>query len=146
MYLHPRTRALYRQFNLAHTGDTAPSWAPQVDIHEDAAGFVLLMDVPGVDLAAINIEAKLNELSISGERSPVTLAEGQQTSRSERRFGQFERRFSLPESADTEAITASGDNGVLQIRIPKRAQVVPRKIQVSVAPLDKHVTENISVQ
>ena len=59
--------------------------------------------------------------------------EGQRFSRIERRHGAFERRFALPDSADAEGIVASSRDGVLEIRIPKRAEAAPRRIQVATA-------------
>ena len=56
--------------------------------------------------------------------------EGESFSRVERAQGVFYRRFSLPDSANPEGITASGRNGVLEVSIPKRPETTPRRIQV----------------
>jgi HSP20 family protein len=70
-------------------------------------------------------------LTIKGERKSETIAENAKVTRVERRQGAFERSFALPDSADADAITASGKNGVLEIAIPKKAQAAPRKIVVN---------------
>ena len=53
-------------------------------------------------------------------------------SRVERKGGAFHRRFALPKSADPEAVEAHYRNGVLEIRVAKRAEVQPRRIEVNV--------------
>ena len=69
-------------------------------------------------------------LSIKGERSTSSSEENERFSRVERSHGVFYRRFSLPDSADAEGITASGKNGVLEISIPKKPETTPRRIKV----------------
>lgn len=116
-------------------GDTAASgtWLPAVDIREHDAQFMLHADLPGVDPASIEVQMDKGVLSIKGERRAPEPLEGQRLSRIERRHGAFERRFALPDSADAEGIVASSRDGVLEIRIPKRAEAAPRRIQVASA-------------
>jgi len=109
------------------------AWAPRVDIREEAGRFLILADVPGVDLADIEIQMDKNVLSIKGERKAfVSEAEGK-FSRVERVAGAFKRSFTLPDSADADGITASGRNGVLEIAIPKKAESAPRRIAINAA-------------
>ncbi|WP_285402549.1 Hsp20/alpha crystallin family protein [Luteibacter sp. ME-Dv--P-043b] len=117
----------------AATASTESAWAPRVDIREEAGRFLILADVPGVDLAGIEIQMEKNVLSISGERKAFASEAEGSFSRVERAAGAFKRRFTLPESADAEGITASGANGVLEIAIPKKAQSAPRRIVVNAA-------------
>ncbi len=105
-------------------------WVPAVDIREEAGQFVLMADLPGIDPADIEVQMDKGILSIKGERKLDPVPEGDHFSRIERRHGNFHRRFALPDSADPDAISASGSNGVLEIRIPKRAEASPRRIQV----------------
>lgn len=135
MYLHPHHRHLSRRFGF-EAQPAAASWTPRVDVKEEAARFAIFIDVPGIDPQAIEIQADGNLLSIAGERAATNAGEGERFSRVERRHGKFERRFALPDTADTAAITASGRNGVLEISIPKKAHSQPRKIHVGVTPLD----------
>lgn len=107
-------------------------WAPAVDIREDAEGFVILADIPGVEPKDIEITMERGVLSLRGERVREEKAESQRGyARVERVHGTFYRRFSLPDSADADRISASGNNGVLTIVIPKRAQAQPKRIEVS---------------
>ncbi|HEY5850404.1 MAG TPA: Hsp20/alpha crystallin family protein [Lysobacter sp.] len=105
-------------------------WVPLVDIKEEAGRFVLYADLPGVDPKDIEVQMDKGILTIKGERRTETASETESFSRVERRHGNFHRRFALPDSADPEGISASGNNGVLQIVIPKRPETTPRRIQV----------------
>ena len=105
-------------------------WAPRVDIKEESDRFVLYADIPGVDPADIEIQMDKGLLTIKGERSSVTREQGEHFSRVERSHGVFHRRFALPDSANPDGITASGEHGVLEIVIPKRPETTPRRIQV----------------
>jgi len=109
------------------------AWAPRVDIREEAGRFLILADVPGVDLADIEIQMDKNVLSIKGERKAFAGEAEGKFSRVERVAGAFKRSFTLPESADAEGITASGSNGVLEIAIPKKAESAPRRIAINAA-------------
>jgi len=115
---------------------TESSWSPRVDIREDAQRFVILADIPGIDPALVEVSMDKGVLSIVGERNttPVSGAEadhGGQFTHVERGRGKFNRRFTLPESADAEGITASGHHGVLEIVIPKKALPTPRRITIN---------------
>jgi HSP20 family protein len=110
------------------------SWIPRVDIHEEAERFVVFADVPGVEAKDIDITAEKGVLTISGERRSEKKASGKNGyERVERTSGSFLRRFTLPETANTESITAKQTNGVLEVSIPKHPQVQPRRISVAAA-------------
>jgi HSP20 family protein len=104
-------------------------WAPAVDIVENNDAYLLLVDVPGVDPDAIDIQMENGLLTIKGERAPgAELRESYK--RVERPRGTFYRRFSLPEAADADRIAAKCRNGVLEISIPKQHRIQSRKIVV----------------
>lgn len=106
------------------------SWRPAVDIREEADRFVILADLPGVDPKDIEITAENGMLTVRGERREEKDEEREGFRRVERVRGTFYRRFSLPDSADTDGIKARGKNGVLEITLPKHERVQPRKIAV----------------
>lgn len=131
-------RELNQAFNntsnteVVHT--PSASWTPRVDVYEEAERFVVLADVPGVDAKDIDITAENGVLTIKGQRN----SQRQDTDkggyeRIERTSGSFVRRFTLPESANTESITAKQTNGVLEVSIPKAPKVQPRRISVAAA-------------
>lgn len=116
--------------NDASSAATA-DWTPPVDIEEYADRFVLHADLPGVDPASIELTLEKGVLMLSGARVGLTPAEGVEQRRVERASGRFHRRFALPDTVDSESVTAQGRNGVLEIVIPKRQQAQPRRIAVS---------------
>lgn len=131
-------RELFNEFNRfvertatdASSGATA-DWVPPVDIEEYADRFVIHADVPGVDPASIEVTLEKGVLTLSGTRARPVEQDGIEHRRSERVNGRFHRRFTLPDTADAEAVSASGKLGVLEVVIPKRAQEQPRRIAVT---------------
>ena len=125
---------LHRQLDQAF-GDTeaSVSWIPHVDVREESERFVVAADLPGVDGKDIEITANDGVLTIRGQRGSEKKTAGEGYERVERASGSFLRRFTLPESADAEAIKATHVNGVLELSIPKRPQAQPRRIEVQAA-------------
>jgi HSP20 family protein len=120
--------------NEADSVDTPKlSWIPRVDIHEEAERFVVVADVPGVEGKDLEITAEKGVLTVRGERRSEKKTSNDGFARVERASGSFLRRFTLPESADAEAIKATHSNGVLEISILKRPQEQPRRITVQAA-------------
>ncbi|MHB8921483.1 MAG: Hsp20/alpha crystallin family protein [Halothiobacillus sp.] len=105
-------------------------WAPSVDIKEEADKFVIHADVPGVNPEDIDIHMENGQLTIKGEKQTEATSGNENYKRIERSYGSFYRRFGLPDSAEAEKISARCRNGVLEITIPKRESVQPRKINV----------------
>lgn len=106
-------------------------WAPAVDIKEEADHFLVLADVPGVNPEDIEVTMENGMLSIKGERREEHTEEKEGYKRIERSFGSFHRRFSLPDSADPEGITARSKNGSLEVTVPKREEAThSRRITV----------------
>lgn len=105
-------------------------WVPVVDIKEEKDRFVLHADLPGVDRENIDITMEDGVLSIRGERKLEDVAEGGEYKRVERIHGTFYRRFALPDTADPSGINARCNQGVLEVVIPKREAVQPRRIEV----------------
>ena len=106
-------------------------WIPVCDIKEEKSQFVLHADLPGVDPDAIEITMEDGVLSIRGQRQLEEPGEGSEYKRVERLHGNFYRRFALPDTADPEGIAARHNQGVLEVTIPKRQAVQPRRIQVT---------------
>ena len=95
-------------------------WCPAVDIKEEEKQFVITADIPGVEPKDIKLHMEANVLTIEGERVDDHTEEKEGYRRVERARGVFYRRFSLPDTADEEGITAKGKHGVLEITIPKK--------------------------
>jgi HSP20 family protein len=115
------------------TAADSGAWLPPADIHEEASRFVLNVDLPGVDPKDVEITSDHGILTIRGKREAARREDAEGYRRVERITGEFLRRFSLPESADAQHITAKASHGVLEITIPKVAQVQPQRITVQAA-------------
>jgi HSP20 family protein len=109
------------------------SWIPAIDIREEDKQFVLHADLPGVDPANIEVTLENGVLTIRGRRELAERDERQGYRRVERVSGEFFRRFSLPDTADSNSVKARCANGVLEVTIPKQPQVLPRRISVESA-------------
>lgn len=106
-------------------------WVPAVDIKEDKDCFMIFADIPGVDPKDIDVNMENGILTIKGEKETEKKEEHDGYKRVERSFGSFYRRFSLPDSANPEKISARSNHGVLEVRIAKQEKVQPRKITVN---------------
>ena len=108
------------------------SWSPAVDIKEEEGRFVIYADIPGVNPQDIEVSMENSVLTIKGERKLENREDNKEFKRVERIYGSFYRRFSLPDIADADKITASGKDGVLEVVIPKRPSAQARKIAITV--------------
>jgi HSP20 family protein len=106
-------------------------WRPAVDVKEEGDRYVILADVPGVDPKDIEVSLENGSLTIRGERKAEKEEEREGFHRVERVRGTFYRRFTLPDTADTEKVEARGRDGVLEIVIPKQQKVQTRRIAVN---------------
>ncbi len=106
-------------------------WVPAVDIKEEDGRFLIAADIPGVEPKDIDVHMENGLLTLRGTRSFESSEENDGYKRVERARGSFYRRFSLPDTADADRISAKCSNGVLEIVIPKHEKVQPRKITVA---------------
>lgn len=113
--------------------NTACDWVPSFDVREEPERFVLHADLPGIDPRDIEITMENGVLTVRGERTTEASSNQDGYRRVERATGRFYRRFTLPDTVDSEGVKASGSNGVLEIAIPKQEKVQPRRIQVEVS-------------
>ncbi|MCL4800036.1 MAG: Hsp20/alpha crystallin family protein [Burkholderiales bacterium] len=102
---------------------------PPVDIFEDAEGITLQLDMPGVAKDRLDIQADRNSLVIEG-RGAIDMPQGMEALYAEVRSTGFRRSFALSSELEPEKIDANLKDGVLTLRIPRRAELRPRKIEV----------------
>lgn len=105
---------------------------PRVDVYEDQGGITLTADLPGVSRERLSLEVNQNLLVIEGEtrlEAPTNL----QPLYAEVHNPRYRRRFTLSSELDTEAVEATLRDGVLTLRLPKKAIHQPRKIEVQTA-------------
>src|SRR3989454_8721122 len=101
---------------------TTTSFAPPVDIYEDEHTITLKLEVPGIDEKDIDVRVEGNTLSVHGERKIEKEEKEENFRRVERRDGSFTRAFTLPSSVDAAQVSADYDQGVLKIRLAKKAE------------------------
>jgi len=107
-------------------------WVPAMDLVETDDHFVLRADLPGMDESDIDLSLEENVLTLSGERKAEHEEQREGFYRLERAAGTFSRSLTLPEGVEGDAINATFDKGVLEVRIPKPEQRKPRKLQIQV--------------
>lgn len=96
---------------------------PRVDIYENDDNFYLEFDLPGMAKEDIKLSVDKNRvLAVEGTKKQLNDSEGVNILRNERRYGEFWRSFELPDSVDSEKISAKFENGVLTLTIPKIAK------------------------
>jgi HSP20 family protein len=120
----------FRELEAAAGGDYA-SFAPSFDVKENKDGYVFRADLPGVREEDLEISLTGNHLAISGHREQEKHEQGETYYASERSYGSFSRAFTLPDGTEGESVKAELKNGVLQVIVPKKPEVQPRKITLS---------------
>ncbi len=115
-------------------GDVGRSvWAPKVDVFAREGSLIVRAELPGVDPDKdIDISVEDGVLSIKGERRNEQKTDGEGFYRLETSYGAFERHIPLPQGVNADDITASYENGMLEVVVPKAAEVASaKKIQVT---------------
>lgn len=119
----------------AHTDATSgdqferADWTPAADIYETESGYLIAIDLPGIDREALEIDIDDNRLMVKGIRA----IEESRQHRSERPRGRFLRTFSVPASVEQGKIQAEYKDGVLQIRLPKRSEQKSKRIDIKIS-------------
>ncbi len=109
------------------------AWIPTVDISETENGYEIRAELPGVSEDDINVSVTDNVLTVKGEKRQEAETEGKNYRRVERRYGSFQRRFTLPSEVKTDDIKAKFSDGVLALSIPKSEAVKPTEIPITTA-------------
>lgn len=106
-----------------------PVLRPLVDIYEDAHGITVQAEMPGVSKDRINVQADRNNLLIEGD-AQIEMPQGMEAIYADVQATRYARSFVLSGELETDAIDAKMKDGVLTIRIPKRSEFRPRKVEV----------------
>jgi len=107
-------------------------FAPPVDVYEDEHNVTLKIEVPGIDEKDIDVRIENHTLTVHGERKFEKEEKEENYRRVERQYGSFTRSFTLPNTVDTETISANYDKGVLKIKLAKKAEAKPKQIKVNI--------------
>ena len=108
-------------------------WLPSVDIHEDKEAFYFDVEAPGIKKEDFDIKVENSILTIKGERKREEEKKDKNYYRIEREYGTFARSFSLPDTADSEKVSAEYKSGILHVKLAKKEVAKPRQIEVKVA-------------
>ena len=106
--------------------------SPAVDMYDEGKELVMKADLPGVKKEDLHLDLTENVLTLTGERKTEETVEKGGLYRSERSYGRFSRSFELPSEVDTEKITATLKEGVLEIRLPKTEKAMKETRNISI--------------
>lgn len=104
---------------------------PAVDVLEKQGNLILRIEVPGVSEKDLELKLEGQVLSVSGEKKMEPEYESSSYYRVESCCGRFSRSFTLPDTVDTDRISADYKNGILTITLPQKPEARPRQIPVS---------------
>jgi HSP20 family protein len=107
-------------------------WNPSVNVEETEKEIVVTADLPGVEPKDVEVSVLEGCLVIKGERKEEKEEKKRNFHRFERFSGTFYREVPLPPGADPDKITAITSKGVLKVSLPKKPEVLPKKVAVKV--------------
>lgn len=121
-----------RLFGLLREGNgaTMRSWVPALDVWETEDEIVYAFDLPGIPEEKISVEFEDGMLTVSAERERKQEVSEDRYYRFERRYGTFSRTIGLPQGVKEEDISATYENGVLEVHVKKPEETKPRRIQI----------------
>ncbi|RSM83581.1 Hsp20/alpha crystallin family protein [Kibdelosporangium aridum] len=104
-------------------------WSPLADVTETETGYVVELDVPGVQREDVTVDLNGTDLSITGELKERE-SKGLFRHRT-RRTGKFSYRLSLPRNLDADKVEAKLADGVLTVTVGKKDAAKPRRIEIT---------------
>ncbi len=108
-------------------------WEPAVDIIDSDEKLIVMVELPGVDKKDVKLSLSENNLIISGEIKRDEEVKKENYYCCERAYGKYARTIPLPVEVDREKASAKFKNGIIEINIPKKAEVQPREIDIEEA-------------
>ena len=117
---------------LGGEGAQSVAWSPMVDIEETELNYLIRAELPGLSKKKVKVVVEDGVLTLSGERDLERKMEGKTFHHIERSHGTFTRSFTLPENAEAESVSANYKDGLLEIRVAKSEEALPKSIEVRV--------------
>lgn len=102
-----------------------------LDVAETTEEYVLTAELPGVSVNDVEVNVEENVVTIRGVKPAPEDTEDKKYHRIERPYGGFQRSLALPRNVDPEQVAANFKEGVLEVRIGKREEAKPRKIEIA---------------
>ena len=112
-------------------------WMPAIEMFEKEDKFVVKAELPGMKEEDVDVSVTDGTLTIKGERRAEDEVKEENYYRCERSYGSFFRSIGLPSIVDTGKIKAHYEDGILEIDLPKAAEVKPKKITVATKKKEK---------
>jgi len=100
-------------------GHNAIAFMPAAEMHETSNTIELRLEIPGMEAKDIDIRVTEQAVAITGERQSETKTEQSGMTRSEFRYGKFQRVIPLPARVQNDQVKADYKNGVLSLSMPK---------------------------
>jgi HSP20 family protein len=116
--------------NFGRAGQLFTGWSPALDLYQSNDNVTAVVELPGMRKEDIDISLHDGTLTISGE-SKRESSNGEKAERTERYVGSFRRSIALPTRVDASKVSATYQDGILKVTLPKAEEVKPKQIQVS---------------
>ncbi len=119
---------------VSHTGaeqmvDTGSAYSPDVDIYLSDEALLLVADLPGVEKGDVNIEIDENNSLVI--KAKTTLKETEKPIFKQFNIGNYYRAFQIGDEFDKDKVAGQLENGLLEVRIPKREEAKPKRIAIN---------------
>lgn len=124
--------SLFRTPAPNHTNGDTSHWLPAADVVEDDKEYGIMLELPGIKKADVDVRVEDGWLKVSGERPKAEEKAGRVFNRIERAWGAFHREFRIPDDADPASVAAKYRDGILMIAIAKREEAKPKRIDVKI--------------
>ena len=111
---------------------TVGDWTPALDVYQDKDTLFVKAELPGMKKEDVKLSLHDGVLTLSGERRHEKAHDEKANLRNERFFGRFERSLNLPFTVDATRVSASYEDGILTVTLPKAEEAKPRQIDISV--------------
>ena len=123
---------LQRQFERVFNEASAPTTkVPAAELIETDEALILRLELPGIKTTDINIEATAKSISVSGERKSETKSDQKGRTKSEFRYGSFQRVVPLPVRIQNTEVKANYKDGILHLTLPKAQSELNKVVKVS---------------
>ncbi len=117
-------------------------FTPAIDHHESDSEYRLSLELPGVKRDDVSIDVADGQINISGEKQSRYETKDDHGSRTETRYGRFQRSIPLPEGVDADAVEATFEDGVLELTLPKVEQKAPESRKIEIGSKHKALPES----
>ncbi|MCA1904323.1 MAG: molecular chaperone [Cyanobacteria bacterium M5B4] len=117
--LQKEMNRLFDNLVSANEGVSPYAFVPSAEMEESGEAIHLRLELPGIDPKELDVQVTANSVSITGERRSETKTTEDGVTRSEFRYGRFQRVIPLPARVQNNQTTAEYKDGILHLTLPK---------------------------